>query len=85
MKHYKIEANPNISETCKTYIINNLSATDSSDEYSVYALDYVLETLADELSQNNGEDIFGISQKDLNEIENLLFKQKIDFIEFQYN
>jgi hypothetical protein len=82
---YKIEVNPKISETCKTYIILNLKPTlDEDNEYKTFAVDYVLETLADELTQNDGEDIFGITNQDYKEIENL-FNQQFDFIEFQNN
>jgi hypothetical protein len=81
---YKIKPNPQISETCKTYISLNLKPTiEEEGEYKTFALDYVLETLADELNHNDGENIFGITNKDIKEIKNLS-KQKFDFIELQY-
>jgi hypothetical protein len=81
---YKIESNPQISETCKTYISLHLKPTiEEKGEYQTYAIDYVLETLEDELNNNDGEEIFGITNKDLKEIKNL-FKQKFDFIELQF-
>jgi hypothetical protein len=84
IKEYKIQPNPKISETCKTYISLNLKPTiEEKGEYKTFAVDYVLETLADELNHNDGADIFGITNKDLKEIENL-FKQKFDFIELQF-
>ena len=81
---YKIEANPKISETCKTYISLNLSPTiEEEGEYKTFALDYVHEILGDEIAQNGGESIFGIYPEDIEELENLLLLN-VKFIELQY-
>jgi hypothetical protein len=78
---YKIEANPQISETCKTFISLNLKPTiEEEGEYKTFALDYVHEILGDEIAQNGGESIFGIEPKDIEELENLLLLN-VDFIE----
>jgi hypothetical protein len=82
---YKIEANPQISETCKTYINLNLKPTiEEEGEYKTFALDYVHEILGDEIAHNGGESIFGINPEDIEELENLLLLN-VDFIEFQTN
>ena len=78
---YKIEANPQITETCKTFISLNLKPTiEEEGEYKTFALDYVHEILGDEIAQNGGESIFGIEPKDIEEFENLLLLN-VDFIE----
>ena len=78
---YKIQVNPQISETCKTYINLNLKPTiEEKGEYKTFALDYVHEILGDEIAQNGGEGIFGIEPKDIEELENLLLLN-VDFIE----
>ena len=80
---YKIEANPKISETCKTYINLNLKPTiEEEGEYKTFALDYVHEILGDEIAQNGGEGIFGIKVEDIEELENLLLLN-FKFIELQ--
>ena len=78
---YKIEANPQITETCKTFISLNLKPTiEEEGEYKTFALDYVHEILGDEIAQNGGKSIFGIEPKDIEELENLLLLN-VDFIE----
>ena len=80
---YTTEYKPQISEECKTYISNNINAVFSfdSNETEMYALDYVFETLNEEISQNNGENIFGISEEDMKVLKGLV-NENVSYIEF---
>ena len=80
MKHI-IKYQPNLTEECKTYISNNINFVFSGEDTDIYALDYVYETLSEELGQNEGEEIFGISLADMKELEKLINEQ-VDYIEF---
>lgn len=80
MKHI-IKYQPQISLECQTYISNNINFVYSGEDTDIYSLDYVYEALSEELGQNNGEEIFGISLADMKELEKLISEQ-VDYIEF---
>jgi hypothetical protein len=80
MKHI-IEYRPQISEECQTYIGNNINFVYSGEDTDIYALDYVYETLSEEVDQNGGEEIFGISLQDIAILKSLI-DEKVDYIEF---
>jgi len=80
MKHI-IEYQPNLTEECKTYISNNINFVFSGEDTDIYALDYVYETLNEEVDQNAGEEIFGISLQDIAILKSLI-DEKVDYIEF---
>jgi len=77
---YTTEYNPEISQTCKTYIINNIDPVFSNDITSIYALDYVIETLEEEIGQNDDEEIFGIELKDI-ELLKQFDTENVNYIE----
>jgi hypothetical protein len=76
MKHI-IEYQPQISEECKTYIINNINFVYSGEDTDIYSLDYVIGSL--QIAQD--KKIFDISKKDIKELIKL-FNQEVDYIEF---
>lgn len=78
---YETEYNPAITETCKTYISNNIKPVYQNEDTSIYALDYVYEELSDMIAQNDGEEIFGVSLKDI-EVLDKLINELVDYIEF---
>lgn len=80
MKHI-IEYQPQISAECQTYISNNINFVFSGEDTDIYSLNYVYEAISEELSENNNEEIFGISYKDIKELEKLMNEQ-VDYIEF---
>lgn len=80
MKHI-IEYQPQISKECQTFISNNINFVYSGEDTDIYSLDYVYETLSEEIGQNNGEEIFGISLADMKELEKLI-SENVDYIEF---
>jgi hypothetical protein len=80
MKHI-IEYQPNLTEECKTYIGNNINPVYTAEDTDIYALDYVYEALSQELSENEDQEIFGISLADIKELEKLTNEQ-VDYIEF---
>lgn len=80
---YTTEYKPQISEECKTYISNQINEVFSfdSNKTKMYALDYVYETLSEEIEQNNGEEIFGISLDDMKVLKGLV-DENVSYIEF---
>ena len=80
MKHI-IEYQPQIRQECQTYISNNINFVYSGEDTDIYSLSYVYEALSEVLSENNGEEIFGISLADMKELEKLINEQ-VDYIEF---
>lgn len=78
---YEIEYNPAITEECKTYISNNIKPVYQNEDTSIYALDYVHEELTNEIALNEGQEIFGISLKDI-EVLDQLMNEIVDYIEF---
>jgi hypothetical protein len=78
---YTTEYNPAISETCKTYIYNNLKPVHQNEDTSIYSLNYVFEELSDLIAHNDGEEIFGITLKDIEVLEKLI-DEIVDYIEF---
>ena len=80
MKHI-IEYRPQISLECQTYIGNNINPVYNAEDTDIYSLDYVYEALSEEISQNNGEEIFGISLADMKVLKSLV-NEKVDYIEF---
>lgn len=78
---YITEYQPAISETCETFIFFNIVPAFQNDSSSVYSLDYVIETLEDEISQNNQQEIFGIKLEDI-KILKQLSAENVDYIEF---
>ena len=78
---YITEYQPAISETCQTYISNNINPVFENDSTAIYGLDYVIETLEDEINQNDQEEIFGIEFKDI-KILKKLNAENVNYIEF---
>jgi hypothetical protein len=78
---YTIEYQPTISETCKTYIFNNIPSVFVNDSTAIWGLRYVIETLEEEISQNNEEEIFGIKMQDIKILKQLNI-EKVTYIEF---
>lgn len=76
---YTTEYQPEISETCKTYIGNNINPVFSNDSTSIYGLDYVIESLEEEINHAQ-EEVFGITKADINAL-NTLRKQDVTYIE----
>lgn len=77
---YTTEYQPEISETCKTYIGNNINPVFSNDSTSIYGLVYVIESLEEEVDQA-GEEVFGIKYEDI-EVLKKLEKEDVTYIEF---
>lgn len=77
---YTIDYRPAISETCKTYVSNNINPTFSNDYTSIYGLVYVIESLEEEVDQA-GEEVFGIKYEDI-EVLKKLEKEDVTYIEF---
>lgn len=78
---YETQYNPNLTATCKTYIENNLKPSFESNDTNIYDLEYILEELSFEIEQNEGKDIFGITNNDIEELEKLMTDQ-IEYVEF---
>jgi hypothetical protein len=78
---YILEYNPQISETCKTYIANNINPVFSNEDTDIYGLDYVIEVLEEEINQNDNKDIFGIELKDIETLRKLN-DENVSYIEF---
>ena len=78
---YTTEYQPAISETCKTYIVNNINPVFANDFTSIWVLNYIIETLEEEISQNNEEEIFGIKMTDVKILRQLNI-ENVDYIEF---
>jgi predicted transcriptional regulator len=78
---YTNEYKPAISETCKTYIYNNIKSVYQNEEGCIYSLHYVYEELSDLIAQNDGEAILGITPLDI-EVLNKLINENVDYIEF---
>jgi ribosomal protein S3AE len=76
---YTIDYQPEISETCKTYINNNLTPTFSNDYTSIFNTLYVIDKLQEEID-HAGEEVFGIKNADINKLKRLE-KQDIPYIE----
>ena len=78
---YTTEYNPEISETCKTYISNNINPVYSSEDTDIYSLDYVCEVLKLEMNEGNEEVIFNLPSNDMKVLQNLI-DENVDYIEF---
>ena len=78
---YEIEYNPAISQECKTYISNNINPVYSSEDTSIYSLDYVCEVLKLEMNEGNEEVIFNLPSNDMKVLQNLI-DENVDYIEF---
>ena len=80
---YTTEYNPAISQECKTYISNNINLNPvySSEDTSIYSLDYVCEVLKLEMNEGNEEVIFNLPSNDMKVLQNLI-DEKVDYIEF---
>ena len=78
---YTTEYQPAISETCQSYIFNNINPVFENDSTAIYGLDYVIEVLEDEISQNDNKEIFGIELKDI-EVLKKLNAENVNYIEF---
>ena len=76
---YTTEYNPALSQECMTYIGLHVTPSMYNDETSVYALDYVYETLTELLEDE--EELFGITSNDMAKLKELL-DEKVDYIEF---
>jgi hypothetical protein len=78
---YTTEYNPEISETCKTYISNNVVPSFSSEDTDIYSLDYISEVLKIQMNEGNEEVIFNLPSNDMKVLQNLI-DEKVDYIEF---
>ena len=78
---YKVVFNPEISATCKTFILNEISESYNNGDSYFYSMPLVIETLKEEIDQNNGEEIFGIKKEDIKELERLIEMEKITAVE----
>jgi len=78
---YTTEYNPEISQTCKTYISSNINPIYSSEDTNIYSLNYVCEVLKLEMDEGNEEVIFNLPSKDMEVLQNLT-NEKVDYIEF---
>lgn len=78
---YTTEYNPEISETCKTYISNNVGPSFSSEDTDIYSLDYISEVLKIQMNEGNEEVIFNLPSNDMKVLQNLI-DEKVDYIEF---
>ena len=76
---YTTEYNPAISQECMTYIGLHVTPSMYNDETSVYALDYVYETLTELLEDE--EELFGITSNDVAKLKELL-DEEVNYIEF---
>lgn len=80
---YIAEVNPNLSETCLGFIEENITPSMwSQDEDPVrqYLLIHTYDTIQD-IVEGNRENLYGIYQSDLEELERLL-DEDVDYIEF---
>ncbi len=78
---YETEYNPAITETCKTYISNNINPVYQNEDTSIYALDYVYEELSQLVNDNDNETILGVSFADIEALDKLM-NELVDYIEF---
>lgn len=78
---YTTEYQPNLTETCKTYIENNITPSIRGEDTDIYSLEYVCEALKNQMDSGNEEVIFGIPSKDMEVLQNLI-NEKVDYIEF---
>ena len=76
---YTTEYNPALSQECMTYIGLHVTPSMYNDETSVYALDYVYETLTELLEDE--EELFGITSNDMAKLKELL-DEEVNYIEF---
>ena len=76
---YTTEYTPAISQECMTYIGLHVTPSMYNDETSVYALDYVYETLTELLGDE--EKLFGITSNDMAKLKELL-DEEVNYIEF---
>jgi tRNA C32,U32 (ribose-2'-O)-methylase TrmJ len=73
------ESHTNLTPTCKTYIKNNLNPTFGNDDEEVYSLSYTLEMLEEEIALNFGNEIFGITNNDIDLLKKLS-DENVDYI-----
>lgn len=78
---YKTVYNPEISETCKTFIRNEISSVYHNDVCEFYSISLVVETLMDATSDSNEDCYLGICQSDIDELKALYLKEDVTFIE----
>ena len=76
---YTTEYNPALSQECLTHIGLHIEPSIYSYETSVYALDYLIEKLTEQLEDE--EELFGITSNDVAKLKELL-DEKVDYIEF---
>jgi len=76
---YTTEYNPEISQTCKTFIVNNLDPVFSNDSTAIYGLTYLIESLEEEIDHAQ-EEVFGIKNADIKKLKTLM-KQDVTYIE----
>jgi len=73
------ESHTNLTLTCETYIKNNLNPTFWNDDEEVYSLSYTLEMLEEEIALNFGNEIFGITNNDIDLLKKLN-DENVDYI-----
>lgn len=76
---YTTEYQPALSYECLTHIGLHIKPSMYNDETNLYALDYVYETLTEQLGDE--EELFGITSNDMAKLKELL-DEKVDYIEF---
>jgi hypothetical protein len=76
---YTTEYQPALSQECLTHIGLHIEPSMYNYETSVYALDYLYETLTERLGDE--EELFGITSNDMAVLKQLI-DEKVDYIEF---
>lgn len=78
---YKTVYNPDISQTCKTFICNNIDAVYENDVCLFYSISLVIETLEEMTADSNEDCYMGICDSDIKELKDLFLKEEVAFIE----
>lgn len=78
---YKTVYNPDISQTCKTFICNNINAVYENDVCLFYSISLVIETLEEMTADSNEDCYMGICESDIKELKDLFLKEEVAFIE----
>lgn len=78
---FKTVYNPEISDSCKTFICNHIDPVYENDNCLLYSITLVVETLQDATSESNDDCYLGICKSDIEELSQLHIKEDVAFIE----
>lgn len=78
---YKVVFNPEISTTCKEFILNEIPESYSNGSCFFYSISFVLEGLKEEIAGNNNTETSCIKKEDITELERLMEYEQVSAIE----